>query len=112
MIRLLDRDEDAGPANGIGHRLKRLAASIDQVHTFEKGQLVKWKAGLRNRTEPAYDAPAIVREILESPTFDRCKHHDCPGSPYYTEALTIIIGVFFEDDFCEFVVDGRRFEPF
>ena len=34
------------------------------------------------------------------------------GEPYFQESLSIIIGTYREDDFLEFRVDGRRFEPF
>jgi hypothetical protein len=33
------------------------------------------------------------------------------ASPYFQELLGLVIGVFHGDDFVEFRVDGRRFEP-
>jgi len=54
--------------------------------------------------------PAIVTAVLPSPIFDPAEVSS--ASPYFLEPLSIIIGTYREDDFLEFRVDGRRFEPF
>jgi exodeoxyribonuclease-3 len=48
--------------------------------------------------------------VLPSPIFDPTEVSS--ASPYFQEPLSIIIGTYREDDFLEFRVDGRRFEPF
>ncbi len=74
------------------------------------GQLVKWKAGLKNKRRPETGEPAIVVEILDSPVYDQEKN---AGTSYFREPLDIVLGVFDEDeDFNLFYFDSRRFEPF
>src|SRR5271165_3427424 len=91
-------------------RLKELADRLGQLHAFTKGQFVKWKPGLKNRKFPDYGEPTIVTAVLPSPIFDPSE--SAAASPYFQEPLSIIIGTCREDDFLEFRVDGRRFEPF
>ena len=45
-------------------RLAELAERMDIAHDFHKGQIVRWKPGLRNKATPANNEVAIVREIL------------------------------------------------
>ena len=85
---------------------------MDASHTFHKGQLVKWKAGLKNRATPAYNEAAVVREVKAAPVYDTCEQGRCAGSPYFGEPLTVVLGIFDPDgDFLEYRVDERRFEP-
>jgi hypothetical protein len=72
-VQLLPSDAHDGPAAERGRRLTELANAIDKPHTFRKGQLVRWKAGLRNRAAPAYTEVAVVREVLATPVFDECE---------------------------------------
>jgi hypothetical protein len=100
------------PVTAHARRLTELAASIDEPHPFHKGQLVRWKPGLRNRLLPAYNEPAVVREVLSVPIYDACEKARCSGSPDFGEPLTLVLGVFDPDgDFAELRYDGRRFEP-
>ena len=83
---------------------------MDQLHSFTKGQFVKWKPGLKNRKFPDYGEPAIVTAVLPSPTFDPSEV--TAGSPYFQEPLTFVLGTYRDDEFLEFRLDSRRFEPF
>jgi hypothetical protein len=78
--------------------------------TGPKGQPVKWKPGLKNRKFPDYGEPAIVTAVLPSPTFDPSEV--TAGSPYFQEPLTFVLGTYRDDEFLEFRLDSRRFEPF
>jgi hypothetical protein len=84
---------------------------MDKPHIFHKGQLVRWKAGLKNRAAPAYNEAVLVREILAAPVFD-IEASSCAGSPYFREPLTLVLALLDHDgDFVELRYDGRRFEP-
>lgn len=93
-------------------RLLELADAMDTLHTFRRGQLVRWKPGLKNRGLPAYNEVAVVRDVLTVPVFDECDQTSCAGTPYFREPLTLVLAVLDPDgDFIEFHYDGRRFEP-
>jgi len=109
-LRLADVANIASPTEHHRHKLKELSERLDLFHSFTKGQFVKWKPGLKNRRFPDYGEPAIVTAVLPSAIFD-------PGeitaaSPYFQEPLTVVLGIYRDDDFLEFRVDSRRFEPF
>ena len=76
--------------------------------TGSKGQFVKWKPGLKNRKFPDYGEPAIVTAVLPSAIFDP----GTAGSPYFQEPLSFVLGMYRDDEFLEFRLDSRRFEPF
>jgi hypothetical protein len=109
-IRLADNQQADTQTELCCHKLKELAARLDQFHNFAKGQFVRWKPGLKNRKFPDYGEPVIVTAILPSPIFDPSE--DAAASPYFQEPLTLIIGIYRDDDLLEYRVDGRRFEPF
>lgn len=109
-IHLANSPQADTPAELCRHKLKELSDRLDQFHAFGKGQFVKWKSGLKNRKFPDYGEPAIVTAVLPSPIFDPSEV--AAASPYFQEPLTLIIGTFRDDDFLEFRIDGRRFEPF
>lgn len=93
-------------------RLAELAERMDIAHDFHKGQIVRWKPGLRNKATPANNEVAIVREILATPVFDTCEQAICAGGPYFGEPLTLVLAILDSDgDFLEYRYDGRRFEP-
>jgi hypothetical protein len=111
-VQLLPSDAQDGPAAERGRRLTELANAIGAPHTFRKGQLVKWKAGLKNRGAPAYNEVAVVREVLATPVFDDCEQGRCAGSPYFGEPLNLVLAILDSDgDSFELRYDGRRFEP-
>src|SRR5437588_5505414 len=93
-FRLLPSGSDEEPVAEHARRLNDLADGLDRPHTFRKGQLVRWKAGLKNRKVPAYNEAAVIREVLPAPVFDRCEEASCAGSPYFGEPLTLILAVF------------------
>jgi hypothetical protein len=93
-------------------QLSELANAMDKPHIFHKGQLVRWKPGLKNRAAPAYNEAVLVREIPAAPIFDTCEASSCAGSPYFGEPLTLVLALLGHDgDFVELRYDGRRFEP-
>ena len=106
----LANDQEADIVEICQRKLKELADRLDQYHAFSKGQLMKWKPGLKNRKFPEYGEPTIITAVLPSPIFDPSE--GAAASPYFQEPLSIVIGMCRDDDFLEFRVDGRRFEPF
>lgn len=89
-------------------RVEELYSQFTKRHSFQVGQLVRWKPGLRNRVRPLYDQPGIVIEILDEPVRDLEK----TGSSYYREPLDIVVGIIDEDgDFVFYHFDSGRFEP-
>jgi hypothetical protein len=110
VIRLADAANIASPTELRRHKLKELAERLDHFHNFTKGQFVKWKPGLKNRKFPDYGEPAIVTTVLPTAIFD--PGEVSAGSPYFQEPLTFVLGTYRDDDFLEFLLDSRRFEPF
>ncbi len=111
-VRLLPSGAEDGLVAERTRRLAELARALDTSHTFQKGQFVRWKTGLKNRKMPAFNEPVIVREVLAAPVFDGCDSARCAGSPDFGEPLTLVLAIVDPDgDFVEFRYDGRRFEP-
>ncbi|GEM_PF-734640 len=78
-------------------------------HEFRPGQLVSWKAELRNRKFPAYGECGVVVSLLPEPVMDAGNDS---GSPYFREPLDIVIGFIDGDgDFITYHFDSRRFAP-
>lgn len=108
-IRLAVTGGNGTPMQAMAAILKELAERLDSPNSFAKGQIVTWKPGLKNRMFPDYNEPAIVTAVLPTPIFDLTE--TSAASPYFQEALTLVIGIFRDDDLLEFRVDGRRFMP-
>ena len=72
------------------------------------GDIVQWKVGLKDRKTPEYGQLAIVTEILETPVSAVDEEGVC--NAYYCPKYDIKIGLKLNDQFCEFVMDSRRFE--
>ena len=108
-LHVASASESNDPATSHKQMLAELAERLYQYHAFAKGQFVVWKPGLKNRKFPDYGEPAIVTSVLPAPIFDPSE--TAAGSPYFQEPLSLVIGVICDDDFVEFRVDGRRFEP-
>ena len=108
-IRLAGAPGTDDPAEARKRMLKEMAGRLDEHHVFAKGQFVVWKAGLKNKVKPDYGEPAIVTGVYPSPIYDEAEANS--ASPYFQEPLSLVIGVYHEDDLIEFRVDGRRFEP-
>ena len=96
-VRLLSSKTDGDPSAEHVLRLAELANAMDKPRTFRKGQLVRWKAGLKNRAAPAYNEAVLVREILAVPVFDACEASSCAGSPYFGEPLTLVLALLGRD---------------
>ena len=109
-IRLAESPKIDTPAELHRQKLMELAERLDQLHNFSKGEFVKWKAGLKNRKFPDYGEPAVVTAVFPSAIFDPSE--TSAASPYFQEPLTFVIGTYRDDDFLEFRLDSRRFEPF
>jgi len=74
---------------------------------FQPGDIVQWKAGLKNKRLPKADQLGVVVETLPSPITDDDKGSS--GS-YFMEPLDVKIGLIDEDgDFVIFHFDSRRF---
>ena len=111
ILRLVDHMTTSGTSNIAENRLKELVAALDVEWDFKKGDLVQWKAGLKNRAYPAYGSPAIIRNVSKTPLDNRWELSEDSGSPYFREPLTIQIGLTIDDHgYFEFWMDGRRFE--
>jgi hypothetical protein len=111
-VRLLSSNPEGDSHTERVRQLSELADAMDKPHIFHKGQLVRWKAGLKNRAAPAYNEAVLVREILAGPIFDTCEASSCAGTPYFGEPLTLVLGLLgHEGDLVELRYDGRRFEP-
>ncbi len=108
-IRLVATSETAAPMQAMAAKLRDLFQRLDTPNTFTEGQIVVWKQALKNRTFPEYGEPVIVTAIMPSPVFD--PNEASASSPYFQEPLTLVIGIFRDNDLLEFRVDGRRFEP-
>jgi hypothetical protein len=93
--------------------VKDLQASYErllQTYNFQKGQLVIWKKGLKNRKFPEENQPAIVIEVLDEPLIQSERDS---GTPYFREPLDIALGIIDRDgDFLIFHYDQRRFKPY
>lgn len=93
-------------------KMQDLVASFHRADRFKTGDIVRYKHGLKNKRGPAYDVPAIVVEVLESPRENR---DASSGSTYFHERLDMIIGYFLDaepedESLAFFHVDSRRFE--
>jgi len=111
-----DRDKDVNEEeqNNYGEeyiaQLKSVCKSFIKKESLEVGQIVKWKAHLKNRKLPHKNQPAIVIAILDKPVIST---DDEPGSPYFLETLDIILGIIVENGtFLTYYYDSRRFEPY
>jgi len=83
--------------------------SYNDYCEFKVGDIVKWKAGMRNRRFPAQDGIAIVTKVYPEPIYD--DNYKESGSAQFHDPMTLILGVIDDDgDFVEFHFDGSRFE--
>jgi hypothetical protein len=92
--------------------LKQRFLDYSEKHTFQPGDLVQWKPGMRNKKIPAYGSPVIVVDVLASPVFDDSRS----GTPVWHEPLDVRLGLIYtlddDRDFDVYYFDSRRFEPF
>jgi hypothetical protein len=87
--------------------LRKLYDSFFNFTDFKKGQLVKWKSGMKNKNFPQENQPAIVIDLLDNPIYE----NNDSSSPYFKEPLDIALAMTDnEGDFIVFYYDKRRFE--
>ena len=87
--------------------LKERLTIFSETTCFQPGDLVQWKAGMKNKRLPAADQLAVVVETLPVPVTDEDKGSS--GS-YFLEPLDIKLGMIDDDgDFVIFHYDSRRF---
>jgi len=84
------------------HALTASFLSLTTAHEFKPGQLVSQKSEVRKYKRPGVGVPAVFIKYL-----DEKKTGD---DPVYVEE-DMVIGVFIGDEFMEYTVDSRRFEP-
>jgi len=90
-------------------KLKIAYNSMLELHKFSKGQIVKWKKGLKNRRLPKENQPAIVWDVLSEPIIQDDRD---AGTPYFREPLDIALALLDkEGDLVIFHYDSKRFEP-
>ncbi len=91
------------------HTLRVAYDSYAHGHEFAAGQLVRWKAGLRNKRLPEYGQLAVVMGMLDETVINATEPAD---SPYYREPLDLVLGVVEESgDLACYHFDSHRFEP-
>jgi hypothetical protein len=86
-------------------RLKELQKSMAVKHTFNVGDIVKWKDGMNYKKG---DGPFVVIEVLDNPITDEERSS---GTPYFKNKLDIVLGSVLEGDFVCYYHESCRFEP-
>ena len=90
-----------------GDILRERLTSLLAQECFQPGDLVQWKAGLKNKRLPKQDQLGVVVEMLPAPVTDEDKSS---GGSYFMEPLDMKVGLIDEDgDFVIFHYDSRRF---
>ena len=77
LVKVVSAESQDDPIAERARRLTEIATLMDATNDFHKGQLVRWKPGLRNRLLPGYNEPAIIREVLPAPVYDSCERARC-----------------------------------
>jgi len=107
-----DDSEFADDPEVLEHKKVKANAMYERFmrrHEFKPGQLVCWKAELKNRKYPAYGECGVVVSVLPTPVTDA---NVDSGSPYFLEPLDIVLGFVGGDgDFITYHFDSRRFAP-
>lgn len=90
--------------------LRELLEKYSKKTDLKNGDLIKWKAGLKNKKRPDYDEFAMVIEVLEDPVR---VDDESSGSPYFREALDIRAALVDEDgELLFYYFDSNRFEKY
>ncbi|OUD14257.1 hypothetical protein [Thioflexithrix psekupsensis] len=81
---------------------------MEETPEFKKGDIVRWKKGLKNKKYPKEDQLCKVVEVLKEPIIEESRDS---GSPYYREPLDLILALLdSESGLLVFHYDKRRFE--
>jgi len=110
---LLEEELDNIENDLVAQLRSRYTSLKEDRHVFTAGQVIRWKAGLKNRRWPAYGKPCIVLSVLPESLMDT----DEPGSTYYREPLDLVVGLFLDSgehsgEFLAFHCNSERYEPF
>ena len=84
-----------------------------EKHTFEHGQTIVFKPGMKNRKYPDYGEPVVFLGYRQADkVLDGSNDQD---SPYAGDQMDCTIGMLMhingKDDFILYLADSRRFEP-
>lgn len=109
---LIDDDEEGLNGDLVPLLRERYRQLKEMRYDLMPGMIVRWKAGLKNRSWPHDGAPAIVIERLDPPIYD----NDDSGSTYFRERLDMIVGLFVDSgehdgDFLVFHANSERYQP-
>jgi hypothetical protein len=87
---------------------EKIDALLSPSPDFQRGDIVKWKKGLKNRRYPKEEQLCMVVEVLDTP---KAGERDS-GSPYFGEPLDLVIALLDDEkkDLLLFHYDKRRFE--
>jgi len=91
-------------------KLREKVKHFSDVPSFEVGDIVKWKKGLKNRKYPKEDQLCMVIKVLPE---DKAKEGEKDsGSPYFGEPLDLVLALLDDEkkDLLLFHYDKRRFE--
>lgn len=99
------RYADLAASPNYARSLSKAAADyMAEPEQFNPGDLVTWKASLRNRRFPAYGRPAVVIEVVPGRTISS---DEAKGIP---EPIDLTLGILDGDgDFMVYHYEGRRF---
>lgn len=91
-------------------RLRKALHAMRNPETFAIGDIVVWRSGMKNKTNPPYGKPVIVMNVYNPPILDNEADSD---SAYFQEPLSVRLGMFGADgSFISYVYDGRRSERY
>ncbi len=107
QLPLNTNEEKDFDANTYINSLQNLQKNLATTNTFNVGDIVKWKEGLKHKRMPDYEKPVIVVEVLPKPLYDEKAE---VGSPYFRECLDVVLGIIIDNKFLTFHYDSRRFE--
>ena len=85
-------------------RLKDLFNRFKEIETFEPGDELVWKEGMKNRRIPEYDESII---FIQNKKVENTNKET--GDAYFTENLDCELGTTIDDEFVIYAFDSRRF---
>ncbi len=110
MRKSSDSDMESGTARSsdISSLKQKVNSFLEKPPTFNQGDVVKWKKGLKNKKYPKEGQLCIVIKEMKEPIIQDSRDS---GSPYYREPLDLVLALL--DDASDLVIfhyDKRRFE--
>jgi len=114
MLEIMRKNSDSDIESGatkfsdISTLKQKVNSFLEKPPTFNHGDVVKWKKGLKNKKYPKEGQLCIVIEEMKEPIIQDSRD---PGSPYYREPLDLVLALIDDDsDLVIFHYDKRRFE--